>query len=289
MKNRLVILLCLSGSIISQAHALPAVIDNSSYPGASGPANTVIPATPSNTAMLELMSRIEQLQTEVRQLTGKVEEQTNQISELKKQQKTLSADYDERLLNLENKVNGTAATDENAELPIDAVEDGQAASGVAPPTGSETDTTKPTEQAQPTAEQPQSKAAPAVPDAEKQAYQQAYQLLRHGHTDQAVTEFKAFLNQYPDSSLANNSQYWLGEAYRVKQDDSAARNAFNEVITKYPKGAKVPDALLKLGYIAIEQNQPDQAREYLNRIVNDYPNTQAALLAERKLATLNAN
>lgn len=288
MKNRWIILLCLSISIISQAHALPPVIDNSSYPGASGPANAVIPATPSNTAMLELMTRIERLQTEVRQLTGKVEEQTNQISELKKQQKTLSADFDERLLNLENKATATDTAAENAELPIDAVEDDRATSDTTPPTGVETDTATTPGQDQPAARQPQSQATP-VSDGEKQAYQQAYQLLRHGHTDQAITEFKAFLDQYPDSGLANNAQYWLGEAYRVKRDDNAARNAFNEVINKYPKGAKVPDALLKLGYIAIEQNQPEQAREYLNRIVNDYPNTQTALLAERKLATLTAN
>ena len=79
----------------------------------------------------------------------------------------------------------------------------------------------------------------------------------------------------------------MGEAYRVKQDNDAARKAFNGVIEKYPNGAKVPDALLKLGYLEIEQKNPAKAREYLTRITTEYPKSPAALLAEKKLLKLD--
>ena len=95
------------------------------------------------------------------------------------------------------------------------------------------------------------------------------------------------MSKYPTGVYANNAQYWLGEAYRVKQDNDAARKAFNDVIEKYPDGAKVPDALLKLGYIEMDQKNPAKAREYLTRVTTDYPKSPAALLAAKKLLKLD--
>jgi len=298
MKNRLVMLLCLCANVYTQAYALPTVIDNSAYPASAGPVNAVTPATPSNSAMLELMARMEQLQADVQQLTGKVEEQAYQVTELKKQQKALSADFDERLLSLENKTDGASAP---------AAENPGETPAAAPTAGvTEAQATAPAEDKRPIDAEPASaangekSAAPVaaekpeaepiqVPDNEKQEYQQAYDLLRRGRTDQSITGFNAYLSKYPSGGLANNAQYWLGEAYRVKQDNDAARKAFNAVIDNYPNSAKVPDALLKLGYIEMDQNHPDKARDYLTRVTTNYPDTPAARLAEKKLLMLNAN
>jgi len=282
MKKSLAVLPFLLASL-SSAYALPPVIDNSIYKGSAAPANAVIPGTPSSNAMLDLMTKIEQLQSDVQQLTGKVEEQNYQINELKKQQKAFSGDFDERISSLENKdlessPEESAAAAAPAPASVDETTGPDAASSENSPdaTGQEV--------AEKTINQ-----SPAVPQAENEQYKQNLDLLRHGRTDESIEGFKAFLSQYPDSKLANNAQYWLGEAYRAKHDDVSAMKAFNDVITHYPNGIKVPDALLKLGYIAVEQNQMDQAREYLNRVINDHPNTKPALLAERKLATLNSN
>ncbi len=281
MKNYPALLLCLLAGF-NEAHALPAVIDNSLYPGAAAPANTVVAGTPASNAMMDLMAKIEHLQSDVRQLTGKVEEQAYQINALQKQQKAHSSDFDERLSNLENKFadpnlsETVTATDSTA---TDSTATDSAAPETAPPETSP-------QTAEETPKTPQN-PVPATPPAENEAYKQHLDLLRHGRTDEAIAGFQAFLDQYPDSSLAGNAQYWLGEAYRAKRDDVSAIKAFNAVISHYPNSPKVPDALLKLGYMAAEQNQTDQAREYLNRVVNDYPNSQPALLAERKLATLN--
>ncbi|TAL42074.1 MAG: tetratricopeptide repeat protein, partial [Methylovulum sp.] len=87
--------------------------------------------------------------------------------------------------------------------------------------------------------------------------------------------------------LAGNAQYWLGEAYRVNQDNDAAKKAFNDVVEKYPGSAKVPDALLKLGYVEMDQKHPDQARDYFTRVTTDFPDSAAARLASKKLLLLN--
>jgi tol-pal system protein YbgF len=304
-KTSLALLLSVCSSVYAE---LPVVIDHSSYPRSAAPVNPV--NSPSTNTLYELMGRLEQLQAEVQQLTGKVDEQAYRIEELKKHQTTMYSDFDERLQSIENKSNGTDQP--IAETPSETAGTGdaeaKAGESLAPasesvpvPTNEPTPADKPV-----TASEPAPAAEPSPVDKpvdnqapkpksdtvqasgpEKQQYQQAYNELRNGHTDQSIEQFNAYLSKYPAGAYANNAQYWLGEAYRVNQDNDAARKAFNDVIEKYPDGAKVPDALLKLGYIEIEQKNMAKAREYLTRVTTDYPKSPAALLATKKLLKLD--
>ncbi|MEI6270269.1 MAG: tol-pal system protein YbgF [Methylococcaceae bacterium] len=293
-KASLVLLL----SACSSAYAeLPVVIDHSSYPASAAPAPANAPST--NT-VYELMGRLEQLQAEVQQLTGKLDEQAYRIDELKKHQSTMYSDFDERLQGIESKGNGAGQP---------ATESTSEAVGAGDPEVKAGDSSAPTPEALPVpAKEPapagksvsSNESAPAidqaskpksdeaqVPAPEKKEYYDAYNELRNGHTDQSIAQFNTYLSKYPASIYANNAQYWLGEAYRVKQDNDAARKAFNGVIEKYPNGTKVPDALLKLGYLEMEQKNPAKAREYLTRVITEYPKSPAAVLAEKKLLKLD--
>jgi tol-pal system protein YbgF len=303
-KTSLVMLLSACSSVYAD---LPVVIDHSSYPPSS--AAPVNPAnSPSTNTLYELMGRLEQMQAEIQQLTGKVDEQGYRIDELKKHQTKMYSDFDERLQGLENKANGTEQP--IAESPSESAGTGDAGAkedeSLAPasesvPANEPTPADKPATANEPApadesapADKPADNQAPKpkpdteqVAGAEKQEYQEAYNELRKGHTNQSIDQFNAYLSKYPTGKLANNAQYWLGEAYRVNQDNDAARKAFNDVIEKYPDGAKVPDALLKLGFIEIDQKNPAKAREYLTRVTTDYPKSPAALLAAKKLLKLD--
>ncbi|SJM93415.1 Tol-pal system protein YbgF [Crenothrix polyspora] len=306
-------ILSLCAATSACAENLPPVVDTSAYP----PPQAIKPVpTPSVNTLNQMMNRNEQLQKEIQQLTGKVEDQVFLIEELKKQQKTMYSDFDERLQALENKGSatpeagsvtpdasaatpgdtGTPATDAAASEPALAT-DAEAGAAAAATTESASET-KVTDEAAPATDavaepakqiEPKTKSAEApvqASDEEKQEYQQAYTQLSTGHAPEAIAAFDAYLVKYPSGGYASNSQYWLGEAYRVKQDNDAAKAAFNKVVDNYPGSPKVPDALLKLGYIEIEQNNPTKAREYLTRISTDFPNSNAAYLASKKLATL---
>ena len=286
-KTSLVLLLSACSSVYAE---LPVVIDHSSYPPSAVPTNAA--NSPSTTTLYELMGRLEQLQTEVQQLTGKVDEQAYRIDELKKHQSTMYSDFDERLQGIENKVNGVAASPSEpvgaGDVGAKAAESSAAAPEVVPahaptPAPAPAPADKPVDN-----QAPQSKPdTTQVLSPEKQAYQLAYDELRNGHTSQSIEQFNTYLSQYPAGVYANNAQYWLGEAYRVNQDNVAARKAFNDVIEKYPNSAKVPDALLKLGYMEMEHKNPAKAREYLIRVTTDYPKSQAAALAAKKLLKLD--
>jgi tol-pal system protein YbgF len=272
------ILLAICG--VAQAEPLPDVTDNSGYPVA-----VVKPSAPN--ALYEMMGRIEQLQAEVQQLTGKVEEQAYLITEMKKSQGTMYSDFDGRIQNLEQKAEGAKpVATENLQGQDNAV-------------ASETKVT-----GAPTVEVPESKQAPApkqeaeqspaeasVPSPpivgdEKQQYQQAYEALRNGHTAQAIAEFNALIAKNAKGEYASNAQYWLGEAYRVNQDNDLARKSFTSVVDNYPDSSKVPDALLKLGIIEFEQKNTAKAREYLTRVTLDFSGSTAAHLAAKKLLLL---
>jgi tol-pal system protein YbgF len=288
MKARLIMLLFACS--VAHAESLPPVIDNSMYP--EGESNVVAKPAPNN-ALYEMMGRLEQLQAEVQQLTGKLEEQANLIAELKKSQSTMYSDFDERMQNLEKKAESAKPSSaENLpaqENPVGA-DVNSAGSSVAVPATPEVKQADSAAQKQNIAQQADGEAqvshsAPAGD--EKQQYQQAYEALRNGHTAQAIAEFNALLSKNPKGEFANNAQYWLGEAYRVNQDIDSARKSFNSVIENYPGSSKVPDALLKLGYIEVEQKNPAKAREYLTRVTTEFPSSTAARLAAKKLLLLD--
>ena len=99
----------------------------------------------------------------------------------------------------------------------------------------------------------------------------------------AITGFKDFLNTYPSSPLAENAQYWLGEAYYVTHDLDAAAGAFRNVVQKWPNSRKTPDAMLKLGYTQLDQKKISEGRATLSQVAQKFPNTDAAKLATEKL------
>src|SRR6202007_569605 len=98
---------------------------------------------------------------------------------------------------------------------------------------------------------------------EQAVYSQAFGALKAGSYSVAITGFKDFLSSYPASPLAENAQYWLGEAYYVSRSYDDASTAFRSVISKYPQSRKAPDAMLKLGYTQYEQKQYAEARKTL--------------------------
>lgn len=290
MKARLIMSLFVCSAV--HAESLPPVIDNSMYP-----AGEVSVAKPSSSnALYEMMGRLEQLQAEVQQLTGKVEEQANLIAEMKKSQSTMYSDFDGRMQSLEKKTEGVkSSVAENSQMQEGSV--GSETKAVEPPVEASSAVPEVKQAApaqkqdavQATGEASASAGASRLPPVgdEKQQYQQAYEALRNGHTAQAIAEFNALLGKNPKGEYANNAQYWLGEAYRVNQDNESARKAFNSVIENYPGSSKVPDALLKLGYIEVEQKNAAKAREYLTRVTVDFPSSTAARLAAKKLLLLD--
>ncbi|ATG89050.1 tol-pal system protein YbgF [Methylomonas koyamae] len=281
MAKRALLAMGLGLGLVTSASAAPV-----SNPGA-------YPAAPSDNAIFEVLGRLEQLQSEVQQLRGMVEEQSQTIADLQRKQNNMYSDLDERMQAL------SAAGQPAAAQPVSQPDAGAApaaAAPAAPVAASVPPATAPAPSAAaaPTPAVPpapvavaESKPAPAVSANEKERYQAAYDTLRNGHNAQAVKMFQDLLREFPAGEFADNSQYWLAEAYKINREFDAARAAFNKVVSQYPNSSKVPDALLKLGYIEFDLQNAAKARDYLTRVTTSYPGTTAAHLAEKKLAQMS--
>ena len=212
-----------------------------------------------------LSQRVDENQASLRELQGRIEELEHHDEALAKQQRDLYADLDKRLGgNGTMPAPGAAGAAAGAAAGVAAgAAAGTAAGGVA---GSA---------AQPGDNGPSS--------TEQAVYAQAFDALKAGSYSLAITGFKDFLATYPNSSLAENAQYWLGEAYYVNHDYESAGGAFRTVLKKWPDSRKAPDALLKLGYAQYAQKQYPAAKATLTDVTKKYPGTDAAKLAADRL------
>ena len=86
---------------------------------------------------------------------------------------------------------------------------------------------------------------------------------------------------------ADNAQYWLAETHYVRRQFKEALPEFTKVTTQYPQSAKMPDALLKIGYCQGELGDKAAARTSLQQVMRQFPDTTAARLASQRLEQLS--
>jgi tol-pal system protein YbgF len=224
-----------------------------------------------NQSLLELSNQLEALRADVRAMHNDVDQLTNSMESGRKQQRDLYADLDHRLKVLELH-GGAGYTASNAggapNVSMAAAASSPLASGTAASGGS-------------------SDASASAAD-DKAAYQAAFGLMKEGKYESAVPAFQRFLAGYPDSPLADNAQYWLGEAYYVNKSYPEAELAFQHVIDKYPQSRKFADALLRIGFCRYELKEWDSARLVLSKVVTQYADTPDAQLAKSRLDKMAA-
>lgn len=231
-------------------------------------------------ANLELLNRLTQLQSDVQSLRNQVEQLQNENAELRQQAKDRYVDLDSRLARLEGGAPGAAPAASGATAPATAGA-AQATVALAPAAASPS-----TNAATPMIPVP-TVAAPGNPADEQAAYATAFDALKASDYVGSARGFKAYLQAYPQGSLAPNAWYWLGESYYVTQNYAVALDAFNALLDQFPASAKAPDALLKRGYCQIELKQADAGRRTLGQVISRYPDSDAARLAETRLRALS--
>ncbi len=118
---------------------------------------------------------------------------------------------------------------------------------------------------------------------EEGLYQAAFQNLQQGRYPLAISGFRQYLSQFPDGSLADEAQYGIGEAYYAQSDFATAAIEFRALVDTYPQSDKVPTALLKAGLSYMQSGKEDVGRAYLERVIQEYPRSEAARKAKDRL------
>jgi tol-pal system protein YbgF len=130
--------------------------------------------------------------------------------------------------------------------------------------------------------------APPAPAASRagnpeQEYQAALATFRSREHGQAVLDFVDFIAKHPKHPLAGNAQYWIGEAYWAQRDYRQALIEFEKVSEYGP--AKAPDALVKIGLCHARLRDASRAEQAWQRVIREYPKSEAAGLAQSLLRT----
>jgi len=116
-------------------------------------------------------------------------------------------------------------------------------------------------------------------------YKLALRALNDQQYDKAIQQFRNFQRKYPNSDMADDAQYLIGESYFAQKDYNRAILEFNDVL-KYRRGDKIPAALLRQAQAFLEIGDRTDARLILQKLVNDYPNSEQAREAKDRLQTL---
>jgi len=222
--------------------------------------------------LIELMERVDHLQAELQRLQGEVETLGHGLEQIKKRQRELYLDLDGRLQRLE----------------------GRAAGGAPPaPTGHRGPATPPVKTSQSAAPAPAGQVETggqegASEEQARQAYNDAFTLLKAGRYEKAIGQLRNFLERYPQSQYADNAQYWLAQAFFVQRQYQNAMDEYQKLVQLYPDSPKLPHAQLKIGICLDELGQTEKARAVLEQVRDQYVGSSASRQASERLARIAA-
>ena len=240
------------------------------------------------------LASLEEGYLELKEKTRKMEE------DLRQQDERLT----ERMDRLDKRVGEVVVTVETAQasqketdlVEVDVKPDQSAGSPLATMAGPESSEPKPwanvpgvdtpvekTQDEKPKTEQ-KAKSAPALSGQE--LYDYALGLYKKEEPGQARILFKRFLDSNKGDPLCANAQYWIGETYYDQDEFPQAILAFREVSAKYPDHSKAPAALLKTAMSYEKLSDANNARFYLQALVDRYPNSDPAKIARQKLDSM---
>ena len=224
--------------------------------------------------LLEMLSRVEEMQRDIQQLRGDIEMQAHTLEDMQRRSREQYLDIDRRIQQLE--------TGQAGAPPLAPAAVRTPVTVVPPPTQAPPVMTR-TPAPESSRPPPVQTAPPAVQAGERAEYEQALAILREGRYDEATQAFNRFLASYPSSSYSDNASYWLGETYYVTRDFDRALTTFKQLTESYPNSPKAPDSFLKTGYIYFEKQDWPAARQALDTVISGYPGTTAARLAADRL------
>ena len=119
-----------------------------------------------------------------------------------------------------------------------------------------------------------------------QLYQLGRDQLLRGSTAAARTAFEDLLTRYPDSDLAADAQFYVGETHAAEGNAEAADQAYARVASAYPRSPRAATATYKRAVAAEGARRTREARQLYNEVISKFPRSDEAALARDRLRDL---
>lgn len=209
----------------------------------------------------DLDFELEPLQREIQILKNAVDENREYLQRPHQELTEFRKDFEIRLNGLEEKIDKVR---KEMETKLDEI------------------SKTPSPRAQPKGEPPSKRGTSSL-EAMEALYKNAKKTYERKEFSAAREQFKAFLALYPKGELSDNAHFWIGECYYSEKDYEKAIIAYDDVIKRFPRGDKVPSALLKQALCWLTLGDKTFAQTLLEQVIREYPRTQQAKIAKERL------
>lgn len=117
----------------------------------------------------------------------------------------------------------------------------------------------------------------------EQAFAGALKIFSSGEYGQAVLELTDLIAKKPDHPLAARAQIWIGEAYFRQRDYRQALLEYRKAVDSSSDASVIADGWVKIGQTHAILRQRSEAKAAWQRVVREYPDTEAAGRARKLL------
>lgn len=124
---------------------------------------------------------------------------------------------------------------------------------------------------------------PLMNSSQSALYNHAYDLLNQNKYKAAIDAFNLFLQKYPKTTNASEINYLLGQLYLITDNNDYAISSFKKVAEG---SSRKPEAMLQVGKLYLVNGDAAHAKQFLEKVVKDYPKSDAAEHAQVWLKTM---
>jgi tol-pal system protein YbgF len=107
--------------------------------------------------------------------------------------------------------------------------------------------------------------------------------------DLALQEFSDYVKFYPNTDLAGNCYFYLGEIQFRQAHYQQAAQSYDQVLQNFPSGNKAASAQLKKGFSLIELGKQEDGVAELRHVIQRYPKSNEALQARDRLKKMGVS
>ncbi len=128
--------------------------------------------------------------------------------------------------------------------------------------------------------------APLASDGEARTFDAGMESIRTGDVEGGAARLIAFADHHPRDERAATALFTAGVGLFTSGDAAAAVPVLERVSDDYPAAAEAPEATVQLAQCELRLKKPDDAKAFLAKVIDRYPKSRAAKVAEAELKSI---
>ncbi len=127
-------------------------------------------------------------------------------------------------------------------------------------------------------------AAPAPPP--EDLFRQIYLDFSRREYQLTLEECESFLAEYPDDPLGEEVLFVRGQCLMEQSRYAEALKEFSTILQRYPRGKRVPGALLRMAVSYDVMGQKELAAGVVRRLLKEHPDSEEAKVAAERFSAI---